>query len=127
MHPTHPIQGLDAITVHLRNATPARTFYSYVLGLKELEWDEKAGRGVWEIPGGARLIAHVMQPGERGREPGTVSGIMFDVADVDASVAEIRKRGGTIVDEPWTAAWGPRFATVADPDGNEFLLIRRPK
>lgn len=121
------IQGLDAFTVHLTapRKDAARDFYTRVLGLKEVSWDDRHGRGEWEIPGGARLVAHVMQPGEPGREPGTVTGIMFAARDVRASVEEVRRRGGRVTDEPWSSPWGPQYATVADPDGNEFLLIQR--
>ena len=121
------IEGLDAITVHLTepNKAKARDFYSRVLGLKEMSWDEAQGRGAWQVPGGAVLVAHVMRPDEPGRPPGTVTGVMFAARDAKASADEIRKRGGRIVDEPWKAAWGPTYATVADPDGNEYLLIQR--
>jgi predicted enzyme related to lactoylglutathione lyase len=122
-----PVQGLDAITVHLTkpNQGKARDFYTRVLGLKELSWDEEQGRGVWQIPGGATLVAHVMREGEPGRPPGTVTGVMFTARDAHASEAEVRRRGGHVVDPAWKAPWGPTFVTVADPDGNEFLLIQR--
>jgi predicted enzyme related to lactoylglutathione lyase len=123
------IQGLDAITVHLTapNKTKARDFYSRVLGLKELSWDDASGRGAWQTPGGAAtLVAHVMRPDEPGRLPGTVTGVQFTTTDVRASVAEVKKRGGHVTDEPWASPWGPIYATVADPDGNEFVLIQRP-
>lgn len=120
------IQGLDAITVHLTrpNAARARDFYTRVLGLKELSWDEAQGRGAWQIPGGATLVAHVMMPNEPGRPPGTVTGVMFAARDARASAEEIRTRGGTILDEAWKAAWGPTYVTIGDPDGNEYLLIQ---
>jgi predicted enzyme related to lactoylglutathione lyase len=126
--PMDVIQGLDAITVHLTepHKAKAREFYSHVLGLDEISWDDRQGRGVWLIPGGGTLVAHVMMPGEPGRPPGTVTGVMFAARDVRASAEEIRRRGGHIVDEPWTAPWGPMYVTVADPDGNEYLLIQRP-
>lgn len=121
------VQGLDAITVHLTaaNKDKARDFYTRILGLKELRWDEADGRGFWEISPGARLIAHVMAPHEPGRPPGGVTGVMLTASDVRASAAEIARRGGTLVDPPWTSPWGTHYATVADPDGNEFLLIQR--
>jgi predicted enzyme related to lactoylglutathione lyase len=122
-----PIQGLDSITVHLTapNKAKARAFYTDVLGLKETSWDEEHGRGAWQVPGGATLVAHVMQPNEPGRPPGTVTGVQFSVADAKASADVIRRRGGAITDEPWKAPWGPTYVTVADPDGNEFVLIQR--
>lgn len=121
------IQGLDAVSVHLTrpNATKARDFYTRILGLEEVSWDDAPGRGEWQIPGGATLVAHVMRPGEPGRPPGTVTGVLFRVADARASADEIRARGGAILDEPWKAPWGPTYATIGDPDGNEYLLIQR--
>lgn len=121
------IAGLDAITVHLTapHAKGARDFYTRILGLEERSWDEEQGRGEWLIPGGGNIIAHVMQPREAGRAPGTVTGVMFSTPDVRASAAEIERRGGLVLDAPWQAPWGPHYATVADPDGNEWLLIQR--
>ena len=122
------IHGLDAITVHLTapNKSKARDFYGRVLGLKELSWDDASGRGAWQVPGGATIVAHVMRPDEPGRLPGTVTGVQFSVLDAHAAAAEIKKRGGAITDEPWKAPWGPTYASVADPDGNEFVIIQRP-
>lgn len=121
------VQGLDAVTLHLTapNQDKARDFYTRVLGLKEVSWIEAQGRGEWEVPRGFRIVAHVMQPGEPGRPPGTVTGIMLATRDVRASAEEVKRRGGRVTDEPWKAAWGPQYATVADPDGNEILLIQR--
>ena len=115
------------MVVHLTapNKDKARHFYTSVLGLKEMSWNAESGRGEWQVPGGATLVAHVQQPDEPGRAPGTVSGIVFAASDVARSVAEVKKRGGQITDEPWKAPWGPTYATVADPDGNEFVLIQR--
>ncbi|MCA1814057.1 MAG: VOC family protein [Halobacteriales archaeon] len=119
-----PIQGLDAITVHIRDPDQARDFYTRVLGFKELSFDAAAQRGTWQIPGGATLVAHVQRPDEPGRPAGTVTGVMFHVRDAQASRDEIARRGGK-VDEPWKAPWGPTYVTVWDPDGNEWLLIQR--
>lgn len=38
-------------------------------------------------------------------------------AEVDATVARLAGLGHRVVREPWDAAWGQRYATVADPDG----------
>jgi predicted enzyme related to lactoylglutathione lyase len=68
---------------------------------------------------------HVQGGTEGGREPGTVSGILFHCADPVAASATIRAPGGAIVDEPWTMQRGGVNivrVVVADPDGNEFIL-----
>ncbi len=120
------IQGMEAVTVHIRDIERARTFYSKVLGLKELSYLPAASRAAFAIPGTTtQLTMHIMGESEGGREPGTVSGIVFSHADPTAACAEIRRRGGTIVDEPHTfqAAVGTvTLGVVADPDGNQFVI-----
>ncbi len=120
------IEGLDAVTVHVTDIQRARKFYAQVLGLKEVSFNEKASRAAFAIPGTTtQLTMHIQVEGEGGRPPGTVSGLVFSHPDPVAACAEIRKRGGSIVDEP--QAFSNPFATgvrgtFADPDGNEFLL-----
>ena len=44
------------------------------------------------------------------------------VADVDATVAELRAHGAPVVSEPRDEPWGERVAHVRDPDGNLVYL-----
>lgn len=120
------IEGIEAVTVHIRDIHKAREFYGKVLGLKELQFDGAVGRAVFEIPGAAvTLRMHRYDPDEGGREPGTVSGIVFSHHDPVSACAEIAHRGGTVVDPPHQIS-PPGFvstlAVIADPDGNEFVL-----
>lgn len=123
---TDPIESLEAVTVHVTDIQRARKFYSEVLGLKELAFQEKASRAAFAIPGtSTQLTMHIQADGEGGRPPGTVSGLVFSHPDPVAACAEIRRRGGTVVDDPHPFtnpfATGVR-GTFADPDGNEFVL-----
>ena len=123
------VAGLHAVTLHIRDPAVARTFYRDVLGLKELIFDERAQRLVFALPGTSTLLTmHVQGPSEGGREPGTVSGIVFQHPDPEAACREVRRRGGTVTLEPtpFETAVG-RFvrAAIADPDGNEFLISNR--
>lgn len=122
------IEGMEAVSIHVRDIHRARKFYGEVLGLKEVSYVEKASRAAFAIPGtGVQLTMHIMGTDEGGREPGTVSGIVFSHRDPVAACEEIRKRGGSIVNEPHT--FTNPFAKVtlgvfADPDGNEFVIRR---
>ena len=87
-----PIEGLSAVTVHVRDIQVARKFYREVLGLNEANFVEAAGRAVFSFPGNPTILTmHVQRPGEGGREPGTVSGIIFHHHDPRAAVEEIRR------------------------------------
>ena len=123
------ITGLHAVTIHVQDIQRARRFYEEVLGFRELNFDAKASRAVFAIPGTSTLLTmHIQAPGEGGREPGTVSGIVFRHPDPGAACEEIRRRGGTVTVEakPVDSPFGEFVrAVIADPDGNEFVISNR--
>lgn len=123
------ITGLHAVTIHVRDIGKARAFYSDVLGLKELNFQEKVSRVVFAIPGTSTLLTmHIQGPGEGGRDPGTVSGVIFRHPDPGAACEEIRRRGGIVTSEAQLvqSPFGEFVrAVIADPDGNEFVLSNR--
>ncbi|MCI4319284.1 MAG: VOC family protein [Thermoplasmata archaeon] len=120
------IEGLQAVTVHVTDLEKARAFYSKILLLEEERPVPNIPRIIYKLHGTTtRLLMHVQDSTEGGREPGTVSGITFYCPDPVAACAIIQKKGGKIVDEPWTMQRGHSTvvrAVIADPDGNEFLL-----
>ena len=117
------------MTIHIRDIQKARTFYQEVFGLKELNFEEKSSRAVFALPGTSTLLTmHIQAPGEEGRDPGTVSGIIFRHPDPRAACEEIRRRGGTVTVEAKlieTPFGEFSRAVVADPDGNEFVISNR--
>ncbi len=123
------VTGLHAVTIHIRDVQKARTFYRDVLGLKEISFDDKVGRASFALPGTSALLKmHVQGPDEGGREPGTVSGILFRHPDPAAACAEIVRRGGTVTNEARLVQVPHAsfvLAVVADPDGNEFIITNR--
>jgi predicted enzyme related to lactoylglutathione lyase len=126
---TEVITALQAVTIHIRDVQKARAFYRDVLGLREITFDEKAGRAAFALPGTSTILSmHIMAPGEEGRDPGTVSGIVFSNPDPAAACEEIKRRGGWVTMEPQPVeSPGGKFvrAVIADPDGNEFLISNR--
>jgi catechol 2,3-dioxygenase-like lactoylglutathione lyase family enzyme len=123
------ITGLHAVTIHIRELPRSRTFYREVFGLKEVSHDETRGRAVFALPGTSTLLTmHIQGPGEGGREPGTVTGLILRHPDPTAACEEIKRRGGTIANEPRVVEFpGGKFVlgVVADPDGNEFVISNR--
>ncbi|MGP8077822.1 MAG: VOC family protein [Thermoplasmata archaeon] len=126
---TAGITGLYAVSVHVRDISRARSFYADVLGFKELSFDPKVGRAVFALPGTTTILRmHIQGPDEGGREPGTVSGLMFRHPDPVAACAEIKRRGGTVTDEARLVELpSVKFVlgVIADPDGNEFVITNR--
>jgi predicted enzyme related to lactoylglutathione lyase len=126
---TEVISGLNAVTLHITDIQRARKFYTEVLGLREVKFDEKTNRSVFALPGTTTVLTmHVQQPGEGGRDPGTVTGVVFYSQDPMAACDEIKRRGGTLTMEPRVVeVLGGSFvrAVIADPDGNEFLISNR--
>lgn len=120
------VDGLRAVTVHVTDLDKSRAFYAQVLGLEEDPPIPNFPRLSFRIPGtSTRLTMHIQGPDEGGREPGTVTGVMFHSTDPRAACEMIRQRGGTVTHEPWSADRGGVTvirAVIADPDGNEFLL-----
>jgi predicted enzyme related to lactoylglutathione lyase len=123
------ITGLHAVTVHVLDIQRARRFYSEVLGLSEISFNEKANRAVFALPGTSTILSmHIQAPGEGGRDPGTVSGLVFFHPDPAAACEEIQRRGGAVTVAPTVVeVVGAKFtrAVFADPDGNEFLISNR--
>lgn len=125
---TDLIEVIEAVTVHVRDIERARRFYRDVLGLREVSHIEQISRAAYAIRGSETLLTmHVQGDGEGGREPGTVSGVVFSHHDPVSAAAEIRKRGGAIVDEPHTfrnLLGEVTLFVFADPDGNQFVVRR---
>src|SRR5881396_16390 len=96
--PVSPIRKLNSIWVHVHDIKNARKFYHDVLGLKEIWYDEGGESASFRIPQGPPISMHVQGKDEPGRPAGTVT------------------------DRPEKKPWGNWNATIADPDGNEFVL-----
>jgi catechol 2,3-dioxygenase-like lactoylglutathione lyase family enzyme len=126
---TTPILGLKAATIHVKDITKARAFYTNVLGLKEIAVDPTIKNAFFAIPGSpVPLGAHQytdMCVKMGGRPPGTVTGLVLVVNNVEKAVTDLKAKGVTITDAPAKAPWGDMIATIADPDGNEFVLTTK--
>lgn len=120
------ITGVQMISVEVRDLAKARPFYADVLGLSKTTHDVNANADVFELPGSTiPLAVHQMPSSEAARKPTLTSGIVLYVEDVARAATEISRRGGRIVDPAEKTEHGDILATVADPEGNEFLLAQK--
>jgi uncharacterized protein len=78
-------------------------------------------------PGSGEELAGVMDAaGFLAPDQASHWSIYWEVDDVDASVAELKTLGGSVVDEPTDTPYG-RLATAQDPAGAEFKLRTPPR
>jgi len=115
-------------TIPVTDLEPAVTFYRDVLGLTVLEQTPFAVR--FGAGDGSQLSTYKRPPVERGQ---TVA--HFEVADIEAEMAEIRARGGVFEEYSGPglttvngiAPLGPaRGAWIKDPDGNVLGVRQGP-
>lgn len=94
------------------------SFYEKALGfVREFEDGGDIAITVATAVGEGRVQAY-LHPGEPGRRDMG----RFVVDDVDAAVARVAAEGAAVTSPPQDTPWGTREATLADPEGNDFLL-----
>lgn len=100
----------------------ARRWYAEKLGFQELYAIEEAGWAEMQSPlTGATIGLNRVESAHPG--PGSVT-ITFGVTNIDATRAEMEKRG-VAFDGPTQEIPGMvRLATFTDPDGNEMMLAQ---
>jgi uncharacterized protein len=101
----------------------AKTFYKDVFG-----WDAVThGEGSHEYTefevGGQSIAGMLPKPPEMPDDAPPFWGLYFAVADIEASVAEAKKLGGTVLMEPTTIPTGT-FAALTDNVGASFSIIQ---
>lgn len=117
-------------SLRLRSASPSITvddvemslaFYTDVLGFQVKERWMHDGKlaGVELVAGGVSFFVG-QDDWKKGK--GRVKGVGFrifctTVQNIDALAAQIKARGGTLLEEPKDQSWGTRDFAIADPDG----------
>jgi len=110
--------------VYTRNAQASRDFYSAVFGLESRKIPD-GGIDYWTLhKGSADGIGGILQMNEQW--PQSVPAhwqSYFAVKDVDAVVKAAKEAGGKVESEPTDTPYG-RMASLADPFGARFSLIK---
>ena len=111
---------LATLTIDARDAAALATWWQHVLG-GEVDGADAPDEVVLQLPG-ATPILFVMD-----RTPKTVKNrVHFDLRpdDRDAEVERLLRLGAVRVDIGQAADPGTTWVVLADPEGNEFCVLR---
>lgn len=115
--------GIGAITLFVEDVERAKRFYREVFGLPVHFEDDVSA--VFDFGG---TLVNLLKSSEAGDliGPGVVAPVgagarmqlTIQVDDVDATCAELLKRGVELLNGPMDRAWGVRTAAFRDPGGH---------
>jgi catechol 2,3-dioxygenase-like lactoylglutathione lyase family enzyme len=118
-----PLKRVGAITLFVDDLPRSRSFYEDVFGLPVIYEDEDSA--VFEFEN--TLVNLLKTTAARELiEPATVASrdagcrlqLTIEVDDVDATCAELTKRGVELLNGPMNRPWGVRTASFRDPAGH---------
>ena len=112
---------LYAITIDVNDLETCAKFWSQVLGADILYQNESYLRLGHK---GERPTLLLQKVPERHKEKNRVH-IDLDVADLDAAVSHVQGLGGHKLRQ--LNEYGIEWVVMADPDGNEFCLVKHSK
>lgn len=123
------ITGIFAITLFVEDLQAAKQFYLRVFGLPvDYEDDDSA---VFKF--GNMLVnllkttagQELLQPLQvASRESGSRFVFTIHVDDVDATCAELTRRGVALLNGPMDRSWGVRTASFVDPSGYVWEIAK---
>ncbi|MEU6842774.1 VOC family protein [Streptomyces sp. NPDC046716] len=133
---------LEVVVLPVSDVDRAKDFYADKVGFK-VDLDREVAPGIRVVqltPPGSRCSVSLTQglpgaPGQRGMEPGSLSGLQLCVTDIAAAHAELVARGVDVspVRHAGPGGWedGPgeewnSFLFFSDPDGNGWTVQEAP-
>jgi catechol 2,3-dioxygenase-like lactoylglutathione lyase family enzyme len=115
--------SISAITLFVEDVAVAKVFYLKVFAVPVVF--EDANSAVFKIGGTLVNLLNVGEARELSapaqvarREAGARAQLTITVDDVDATCAELVRRGVTLLNGPMDRPWGIRTASFADPGGH---------
>jgi predicted enzyme related to lactoylglutathione lyase len=105
------IDRIENVTVRVTDLKRAVSFYERIGLKKKDEWSNYATFSIGDMILG-------LDPESKGGVD-----IFVRVSNVDDEYRCLREKGVKFLSEPKDQYWGGRTAKLADPDGNEFILV----
>jgi len=115
------VGALYAIVIDVNDIETCAKFWSQVLGAEILYQNEKYLRLGHK---GERPTLLLQKVPERHKQKNRVH-IDLDVPDLDEAVSRVQDLGGHKLRQ--LSEYGIEWAVMADPDGNEFCLVKHSK
>jgi len=115
------VGALYAIVIDVNDLETCAKFWSQVLGADILFHDERYLRLGHK---GERPTLLLQKVPERHKDKNRVH-IDLDVRDLDAAVSRVQDLGGNKIRQ--FSEYGIEWAVMADPDGNEFCLVKHAR
>jgi catechol 2,3-dioxygenase-like lactoylglutathione lyase family enzyme len=119
--------GIATITLFTEDLAATKAFYERVFGLPVAFEDPNSA--VFKFGGmlvnllDVREAPELVEPAPvGGPDAGARMQITINVDDVDATCAELARRGVTLLNGPIDRPWGVRTATFKDPAGNVWEI-----
>ena|SRR5271166_1779025 len=106
LHPVSDLAAAKAVYAALLGIPP-QADSSYYVGF------DAGGQHIGLVPGG-------------GPQGMTSPVVFWQVADIEAKLAEVTDAGATVKEPPHDVGGGRLVATVTDPDGNVLGLLQDP-
>jgi catechol 2,3-dioxygenase-like lactoylglutathione lyase family enzyme len=118
-----PLKRVGAITLFVDDLPRSRSFYADVFGLPMIYEDEDSA--VFEFENTlvnllkTTAARELIEPATvASRDAGSRLQLTIEVDDVDATCAELAKRGVELLNGPMNRPWGVRTASFRDPAGH---------
>lgn len=119
--PHERVGALYAIVIDVNDLDTCARFWSQVLGTEILYQDERYLRLGQK---GERPSVLLQKVPERHKEKNRVH-IDLDVPDLEVAVSRVQDLGGHKLRQ--LSEYGIQWVVMADPDGNEFCLVKHSK
>ncbi len=121
--------GIRAITLFVEDLETAKQFYLKVFGLPVVFEDNnsavfKFGSTLVNLLKSAAAGELIEPAALASPEAGSCFVFTIEVDDVDATCAELTKRGVELLNGPMDRPWGPRTASFRDPAGHIWEIAK---
>ncbi len=121
--------AISTITLFVDDLAETRQFYLDVFGLPVTYEDEDStvfsfGNTIINLLRSSAAV-ELIEPAPVGAaDAGSRFQFTIDVADVDATCADLARRGVTLLNGPMDRPWGIRTASFRDPAGHIWEIAR---